>query len=85
MDIAGILELTEKKPRVYGVKPEWQLISPVGINGLPIPRLLLELIAQEVWNTMQFEQFPNNVFATEKELTLYGFAHDGMRESLLAI
>lgn len=71
-DMETLLQAAASKPRLYAVDARWADISRVGINGLPIPEFILELIVASRWVTKKLPGFPHPDFASEQELCLYG-------------
>ena len=67
-----ILEEASRKSRNYRVAAGWESISPIGINGFPIPRHILELMIAGRWTDRSFPVFPHELFAAEQQVTLYG-------------
>jgi hypothetical protein len=72
MPFPRIQAQANSKPVLYCVTPEWASVSPIGINGYPLPLRLLELIETGDWCDQKFETCPFREFADRHEVCLFG-------------
>jgi hypothetical protein len=80
-DMETLMQDIASKPRLYAVDARWANASRVGINGLPIPEFMLQLIAASRWVTKRVPGFPHPEFLSEQKLCLYGL-HQMASENL---